>query len=190
MGAKLERIEKNCPSCGAVFLVTLPMLDRGRGRYCSRSCGAKSNSFKHGHTTHKSQSKTYVSWVAMLSRCQNERSEKYQSYGAAGITVCEEWQDFANFLRDMGERPAGTTIDRINGSLGYQKGNCRWATPSQQSSNIKTNVWLDFMGESITIADLAKRLGISKTTLDYRIKAGWPENELGKKPKYSSRSSR
>lgn len=95
----------------------------------------------HGHTAGSAdnprrKSPTYLSWLAMRSRCHNPNSEKFARYGAVGVTVCEAWRDdFAAFLADMGERPPGHTIDRLENSKGYEPGNCRWATAKQQAGN-------------------------------------------------------
>lgn len=71
----------------------------------------------------------------MMVRCTNPKGWGYTEYGAKGVTVCERWHDFRNFLYDMGERPAGKSIDRIDGAKGYEPGNCRWATRAQQNAN-------------------------------------------------------
>jgi hypothetical protein len=71
----------------------------------------------------------------MRARCENRRATKYPVYGARGISVCRRWQSFKNFLTDMGERPAGTSIDRIDNDKGYEPDNCRWATPKEQALN-------------------------------------------------------
>ena len=81
-------------------------------------------------------SRTYSSWQSLKSRCHNEKDISYPYYGAKGIKVCNEWNNsFEKFLEDMGERPEGKTIDRIDGSKGYFPGNCRWASPKEQAAN-------------------------------------------------------
>lgn len=78
---------------------------------------------------------TYSSWASMKRRCDNPNETPYRYYGGRGITYCSEWADFRNFLRDMGDRPKGTTLDRIDSNGNYTKTNCRWATKREQSLN-------------------------------------------------------
>jgi len=79
---------------------------------------------------------TYGTWMAMRRRCQNPGDRRFKDYGGRGISVCERWDSsFENFLADMGERPAGMTLDRIDTNGNYEPGNCRWATPIQQRAN-------------------------------------------------------
>jgi hypothetical protein len=89
----------------------------------------------HGHRRGRFPSPTYNSWRAMRARCNYPTHPYYPNYGGRGIRVCERWRFFAHFLADMGERPAGTTLDRIDPELDYEPGNCRWATPLQQRWN-------------------------------------------------------
>lgn len=93
-----------------------------------KSCSCKT---KHGY----SDTPTYESWVAMRSRCNRPTDSQYRWYGAVGVTICERWNDFRNFLSDMGERPEGLTLDRIDPTGNYEPENCRWADMTTQLRN-------------------------------------------------------
>jgi hypothetical protein len=90
---------------------------------------------KHGHAPAGKESKTYMVWKAMRQRCNNPRHADYPYYGGRGITVCERWNSFANFLADMGEQSPGLTLDRQNNDNGYSPDNCRWVTRATQAAN-------------------------------------------------------
>src|SRR5258708_26967434 len=83
---------------------------------------------------------TYRSWAMMRARCQDANADQYRFYGALGIRVCDRWQSFENFFADMGVRPPGMTIDRIDGSKNYEPGNCRWLSHAEQCRNRKNNI--------------------------------------------------
>ena len=140
------------------------------------SCGCYSKEVnlakntKHGYYG----TPTYKSWDKMMQRCTNQKCKEYVWYGQRGITICEEWKDFANFLSDMGERPAGTSIDRIDVNKGYFKANCRWASAEVQANNTRRNERIVYNGETKTIAEWAKLKGIEYDILYSRLKKyGW-----------------
>jgi hypothetical protein len=90
---------------------------------------------KHGHRPGAGASPTYRSWAGMLQRCRNPNNPRYRDYGGRGITVCERWSSFVNFLADMGERPPGKTLDRRDVDGNYEPHNCTWSTPKEQHAN-------------------------------------------------------
>jgi hypothetical protein len=90
----------------------------------------------HGHSPRGKAEATYRTWICMKSRCNNPKQSSYSYYGGRGIKICPEWNDnFQNFLNDMGVRPKGKTLDRINNDGNYEPKNCRWATIKQQNTN-------------------------------------------------------
>lgn len=130
----------------------------------------------HGHAIRGSKTRTYETWKAMAQRCRNPRHPAFARYGGRGITVCERWMSFENFLADMGERPPGTSIDRFpNRDGNYEPGNCRWATSTEQARNrggTRTKLTADLVQEihgrhehGESLASIARRLGLGKATV-------------------------
>lgn len=128
----------------------------------------------------------YMAWAHMKSRCCNPKNKSFPEYGARGIEVCSEWvNDFSAFFFDMGPRPSSRhSIDRKDGSKGYSKSNCRWATKEEQAQNRPEFViLLSHKGKTQTIAEWARDLGIHPQTLYRRHSSGWPvARALGQKP--------
>lgn len=117
----------------------------------------------------------YQSWNAMRQRCSNPNSGHYYLYGARGITVCEAWSKFSNFIKDMWHRPTpGHTLERVNNNGNYEKSNCKWATRREQQNNRRTNRLIEFNGKTMTITAWAISLGMSHDHLSHRLgKLGW-----------------
>lgn len=124
--------------CGVEKHVVGRSLRRSRTKSCG--CLRREMSTRqfttHGQTLGKIHTPIYRAWRAMRNRCTNPRNANWPHYGGRGIKVCKRWGDFENFLKDMGQRPSPSySLDRINNDLGYNPGNCRWATRTEQSRN-------------------------------------------------------
>lgn len=153
----------------------------------SRSCGclkselSSKRNLKHGYgKAGKKKRGEYRSWDSMKGRCLNPNDDSYHQYGGRGITVCERWANsFESFLIDMGERPLGTTLDRIDNRGDYEPGNCRWATYLEQQSNRDCNIAVTYNGVTYpSLISLARALNVSYDILRRNYKKGgatWKE---------------
>jgi hypothetical protein len=129
---------------------------------------------KHGAVVGGVKTRTYSKWAGMWSRCTNPKANSYEHYGGRGISVCERWKSFENFLADMGEAPPGLSIDRYPDNDGnYEPGNCRWATSSEQMRNTRVTRWIEHNGERLILSDWAARAGVSVAIFSKRLDGGW-----------------
>ena len=119
------------------------------------------------------QTETYRIWAGMKNRCRNESNKDFARYGGRGIKVCVRWLTYANFLFDMGARPAGMTIDRKENSGDYEHDNCRWATRKTQRRNNSENNLVTLAGNVITVAEACELVGKKHNNVRQRLLRGW-----------------
>ena len=158
--------------CGGVSVVTSGRLTSGN----TKSCGCRKRAVlgesttKHGHSRKAGLTRTYRIWRGMKTRCENTKSAVYARYGGRGITVCERWQRYENFVADMGECPDGLTLDRIDNNGGYEPGNCRWASYKDQSRNQRTNRNITWKGRTMCLSAWAELVDKDASWLWKRLK--------------------
>jgi hypothetical protein len=156
--------------CGGAGVYYKNNLYNGRS-HCGCDANRKPN-LKHGMRGHP----LYPTWSSMVNRCGNPKSKDYKDYGARGISVCDEWvNDPVKFICDMGERPDGFSLDRIDNDRGYSKDNCRWADKRTQMKNRRVTAKLD---NGMSINDVAKKTGLDSRTVYMRKYRGWTDNEI------------
>lgn len=162
--------------CGNTKIVLGNSLRSGR----TQSCGCLHSDVcadllrTHGY----SGTRTHVSWAGMIQRCSDPNSTSYPRYGALGITVNERWKKFENFFADMGERPDGCSLDRIDPRKNYEPGNCRWATDDEQANNKRNNRVIEVNGKSMTVTEASRLTGIPAHVLFRRVSKGWSDADV------------
>lgn len=157
--------------CGAFTEVGSYRLRTGKVKSCGCYRRDNPSNYKHGESSDTKGA--YKSWKEMRSRCTNSKNKRWHRYGARGIEICARWDKYTNFLKDMGERPYGRTLDRIDNNGNYEPNNCRWATPTEQvrnstavkiDMNIANQIRLDFKG-GLTRNDLVFKYKLAKSTI-------------------------
>lgn len=157
-------------SCGNVKKILAWDLAEGQNHCgCKRQARINAANTKHGMTG----TKIHNLWMAMLNRCYLPSIPSYKYYGGRGIKVCERWHDFANFYADMGDRPEGKSLDRIDVNGDYEPSNCRWATAIEQANNSRKNVFLEIAGSRMTVSQAARAYGMPASRLITRLRLGW-----------------
>lgn len=117
----------------------------------------------------------YWVWADMLSRCRNSNHKAYANYGGRGISVCAEWKSFDQFMTDMGPRPDGGMLDRIDNNGPYAPGNCRWSTRTEQNSNRRNCILVPLDGHQVTLREYCRTKGLDYRPIVKRIRdRGWP----------------
>lgn len=144
---------------------------------------------KHGYNQVGKRKPEYKAWDAVIQRCTNAQDARYSDYGGRGISVCGRWMDFCNFIEDLGDRPDGTSLGRINNNGHYSCGkceqcwmnewpaNCRWETPIQQQNNTRRNHVVEWNGKRLTLAQLGREVGLPYHVIPTRLSHGWSLQE-------------
>lgn len=152
------------------------------GGTVSCGCYLLDISTRHGSAPKGKPTPTYRIWLAMRERCSNPKNVGYHRYGGRGIKVCERWNDYALFLADVGERPPGLTLDRIDADKGYEPGNVKWATRKEQAVNRTNNKRVVIAGVERYACEVAEENGIPLSTYYGRLKYGWSMEDAVTRP--------
>lgn len=170
--------------CGITKNVNRYNLINGKSVSCGCTKDRSTPVTKHG----LSKTRAYRTWKAIKARCYRKSHSDYPRYGGRGIKVCDRWKNsFQEFYNDMGERPEGASIDRIDVDGNYSPENCQWATQTQQMRNTRRSRVVIIDGTSKTVAELSETSGIPADTIYKRINAGWVGREIISKENHAAR---
>lgn len=159
--------------CGKETIAIASQIKSGKTRSCGHLKSA-GNRRTHGlrQKNKGKQTPTYTAWCNMKARCTKESHIQWKDYGGRGISYAPRWEFFENFLRDMGEKPKGLTLGRIDNDGNYCPENCRWETKRQQSTNTRQNRNITFNGKTKTLVEWAEIAGVPYMTFYYRLHRG------------------
>jgi len=155
--------------CGKETTIRRSDFRKNKSCGCTRKEANDRTFLKHGHARKEFKSKTWMIWCSMIARCSNPNNKQWADYGGRGITVCERWRKFENFLADIGECPDGLSIERRENNGNYEPSNCYWATRAEQNRNKRSNKVHTVNGVTGCLTDLAAHFGISLQTISSRI---------------------
>jgi hypothetical protein len=175
-GSRTRLVANYRCDCGKVFSMRCESEKKTKSCGCLRAELLKGNSYSSIHNSNGSRE--YKTWQSMKDRCFRKKNTKYAYYGGRGVSVCERWLCFENFLADMGERPDGCSIDRIDSNGNYEPSNCRWATMTEQARNRRSNRILTINKVAKPVFEWAKCEGAAKpATIRDRLRHGWSDAE-------------
>ena len=160
--------------CGTERKVFGGDLKRGVSKSCG--CLSRDGTSKRAATHRMCSHPAYRSWVNLRSRCNDKANNSYYLYGGRGIKVCERWNDFNNFWKDMGNTwENGLSIDRIDANGDYEPLNCKWSTPKEQANNRRTNRLMNTPSGRMNITQAANKYNIPRETIFGRLNRGWSD---------------
>jgi len=162
--------------CGNVGVIRHEKLLNGKSKSCG--CWRDENLTTHGATKRsiRKGSHEYWIWNMIVQRCTNPKIKNWMDYGGRGISVCDRWLVYENFIADMGKRPTdGHSIERKDNNAGYSLENCRWATQPEQAKNKRNNHFIELFGRRQHLAEWAREYGVDHTLIISRLSRGWTE---------------
>lgn len=164
----------NCVcDCGLTCIKWMGNLRNGNTKSCGHLRSVVTTKNKTTHAMYGAPE--YKSWSGMLTRCENKNNHKFKDYGARGITVCDSWHEFQSFFNDMGKKPAGTSLGRIDNDGNYEPKNCEWQSATEQARNKRNTALFSYQGILATIPEHCDRLGLLASTVRSRIYTyKWP----------------
>lgn len=179
----VEMVERDCGKwgshrwrfhcgCGGETIASIRQVRSGKTSSCGCIATEVLVARNTKHSGVKQNPREYRSWKDMRSRCNNPNNTDYRLYGERGIKVCRRWDDFGAFLKDMGPRPIGYTLDRIDVNGHYEPGNCRWATSKTQANNKRTNHAIEYNGSRKTLQQWCDEFALEPSKVRYRLSVG------------------
>lgn len=173
--------------CGTKKLIREDIVVRG----ASKSCGCKDSRISHGHCSKKNQcnrTPEYRAWTSMRRRCLQPKAHNYKHYGGRGVSICKRWDEFENFLSDMGFRPhKSLSLHRVENNGNYEPDNCIWGTGEIQATHKRNNLLIEKGGIKKTAYEWSRENQIPVSVIKYRFKNHWPEEMIFSKKSHRGR---
>lgn len=177
-----SRVKCRCDCGNEVVLRTSEVFGQWKAnRTCGKGCIFR-HTYRHGAS--KLNRPVYNIWVGIKSRCSDQSDPAFHNYGGRGISVCERWlNDPLAFINDMGPRPRGASVERVDNNGNYEPGNCKWATKKEQARNTRHNRLITALGQTKTLAEWCEITGLSDSGIAFRLDSGWSAEEAITTPK-------